>query len=105
MARMTRELHRSARGPVLSDEDQWTLVFNTATGRFVVEHTWEYVDVSRGGRPDNGVRRMDLAEALADGVPTQAGDKLLELLKGIFEVDVRGRIGACPAPAHDATEV
>jgi hypothetical protein len=85
MARMTRELHRSARGPVLSDEDQWTLVFNTATGRFHVEHAWEYADVSGGGRADHGMRRMDLAEALAGGVPPQAGDKLLELLRGIFE--------------------
>ena len=85
MARMSRELHRTARGPVLSDEDRWTLVFNTATGRFSVEHAWEYADGSGGGRADSGVRRMDLAEALAGGVPPQAGAKLLELVRGMFE--------------------
>ena len=85
MARMTRELHRSAGGPVLSDEDRWTLVFNTETGRFFVEHAWDYVGVCGGGRADTGVRRMDLPEALAGGVPPQARDKLLELVRGIFE--------------------
>jgi hypothetical protein len=85
MARMTRELHRSAGGPVLSDEDRWTLVFNTETGRFFVEHAWDYVGVCGGGRADTGVRRMEIAEALAGGVPPQARDTLMELVRGVFE--------------------
>ena len=85
MVRMTREFHRSARGPGLTGEDWWTLVLDTEFGWLFVEHEWAHRDMRGGGRADRGVRRMEIAEALAGGVPPQARDTLMELVRGVFE--------------------
>src|SRR3954453_4960794 len=54
MALLKRELHRASRSPVLNDEDQWHLVFDTDSKRLYVEHRWAHVDV----------RGPDVAESL-----------------------------------------
>ena len=85
MVRMTREFHRSARGPGLTGEDWWTLVLDTEFGWLFVEHEWAHRDMRGGGRADHGVRRMEIAEALAGAVPLQARDTLVVLLGSFFE--------------------
>jgi hypothetical protein len=40
MALLKRELHRASRGPILTDEDTWQLVFDTDSKRLYVEHRW-----------------------------------------------------------------
>ena len=87
MARMVREFHRSARGPVLNDEDWWRLVFDTETGRLFVQHEWAYLDARRGGPPANAMREIEIPDALAGRLPRQAHAKLVELLGSLFEVD------------------
>jgi hypothetical protein len=59
MALLRRELHRTAKA-VANNEDTWTLVFNTDTKRFYVEHAWQHV-AARGRAPRRCLRQWDTA--------------------------------------------
>jgi len=67
MALLTRELHRSSRAPLLKDEDQWHLVFDTDSKRLYVEHRWTRVDVRGPNVAESGIAQLDIAEYLKAG--------------------------------------
>jgi hypothetical protein len=58
MALPTRELHRSSRGPLLNDEDQGHLVFDTDSKRLYVEHRWTHVDVRGPDVAESGIAAL-----------------------------------------------
>ncbi len=70
MALLKRELHRSSRAPVLNEEDQWHLVFDTDSKRLYVEHRWTHVDVRGPGVAESGTAEMEIAEYLNQGGQT-----------------------------------
>src|SRR3954449_6378337 len=70
MALLKRELHRASRSPVLNDEDQWHLVFDTDSKRLYVEHRWAHVDVRGPDVAESGTAQLDLAEYLNQGGQT-----------------------------------
>ena len=85
MAVLRRELHRSAKGPVMNHEDWWRIVFDTDTKRLYVEHEWHHVDVPGDSEPAIGRAEMEIAEYLTQGGQTAGHRELWRLLKGIFE--------------------
>ena len=85
MALLTRELHRSSRGPVLNDEDQWHLVFDTDSKHLYVEHRWTHVDVRGPDVAESGIAQLDIAEYLNQGGQTAGHRELWRLLKALFE--------------------
>ena len=84
MALLTRELHRSSRGSVLKDEDQWHLVFDTDSKRLYVEHRWTHVDVRGSDAVESGTAQLDIAEYLNQGGQTAGHRELWRLLKALF---------------------
>jgi len=84
MALLTRELHRSSRGSVLKDEDQWHLVFDTDSKRLYVEHRWTHVDVRGPDVAEKGIAQLDIAEYLNQGGQTAGHRELWRLLKALF---------------------
>jgi|SRR5687768_15434477 hypothetical protein len=84
MALLRRELHRTAKA-VANNEDTWTLVFNTDTKRFYVEHAWQHVDVRRGGASDNGTQQLEISEYLLQGGQTAGHRELWRLIKILFD--------------------
>ena len=85
MALLTRELHRSSRGSVLKDEDQWHLVFDTDSKRLYVEHRWTHVDVRGTDVAESGTAEMEIAEYLNQGGQTAGHRELWCLLKALFK--------------------
>lgn len=85
MALLKRELHRTARGPVMNDEDWWRLVFDTDTKRLYVEHEWAHMDVRKGGQAENGVAEIEIASFLSEASQGRAQQELLRLLTRLFE--------------------
>src|SRR4051812_49548226 len=67
MALLKRELHRASRGPILNDEDQWHLVFDTDSKRLYIEHRWTHVDVRGPGIAESGTAQLDIADYLSQG--------------------------------------
>src|SRR5690349_3749561 len=70
MALLTRELHSSSGAPLLNDEDQWHLVFDTDSKRLYVEHRWTHVDVRGSDVAASGTAQLDIAEYLNQGGQT-----------------------------------
>jgi hypothetical protein len=58
MTVIQREFYRSARGPAPTDEDIWSLIFDTASARLAVRHEW----TSTG---HSGVDEYEISEFLA----------------------------------------
>ena len=78
------ELHRASRGPILNDEDQWHLVFDTDSKRLYVEHRWTHVDVRGPGVAESGTAQLDIADYLSQGGQTAGHRELWRLLKALF---------------------
>jgi hypothetical protein len=85
MALLKRELHKASRSPVLNDEDQWHLVFDTDSKRLYVEHQWAHVDVRGPTVADSGTAQLDIAEYLNQGGQTAGHRELWRLLKALFQ--------------------
>src|SRR5215210_6496503 len=85
MALLKRELHRASRGPILNDEDQWHLVFDTDSKRLYVEHRWTHVDVRGPGVAESGTAQLDIADYLSQGGQTAGHRELWRLLKALFK--------------------
>ena len=85
MALLKRELHSSSSGPLLNDEDQWDLVFDTDSKRLYVEHRWTQVDVRGPDVAESGTAQLDIAEYLNQGGQTAGHRELWRLLKALFE--------------------
>ena len=85
MALLKRELHRASRGPILNDEDQWDLVFDTGSKRLYIEHRWAHVDVRGPDVAESGTAELDLAEYLNQGGQTAGHRELWRLLKALFK--------------------
>ena len=84
MALLKRELHRASRGPILTDEDTWHLVFDTDSKRLYVEHRWAHVDVRGPDVAESGAAQLDIAEYLNQGGQTAGHRELWRLLKALF---------------------
>ena len=76
MAVINRKFHQSWRGPAPSDQDSWSLVFDTETRRLLVRHEWQ---TSR----HDGCDDIELAEFLQE-----AGDAQEALVDSLFRVPV-----------------
>jgi len=85
MALLKRELHRASRSPVLNDEDQWHLVFDTDSKRLYVEHRWAHVDVRGPDVAESGTAQLDIAEYLNQGGQTAGHRELWRSLKALFK--------------------
>ena len=85
MALLKRELHRASRDPILNDEDQWHLVFDTDSKRLYVEHQWTHVDVRGPDAAESGTAQLDLADYLNQGGQTAGHRELWRLLKALFQ--------------------
>ena len=57
MTNMERPFHRSFRGPGVSDEDDWRLIFDAGDGSVRVRRSWH-------GARHSGVEEFSLAEFL-----------------------------------------
>ena len=84
MPLLKRDLHRTAKGPVISGEDRWRLVFDTDAKRLYVEHVWEHVDVRRGVATSKGRAEVDVGSFLKQPGQGPAQRELLRLLSGLF---------------------
>jgi hypothetical protein len=51
---------RSARGPVMNDEDWWRLAFDTENKRLYVEHEWAHLDVRGRGAANSGTEQIEI---------------------------------------------
>ena len=81
-----RELHRSAKGPVINGGDWWRLVFDTDTKRLYVEHEWHHTDMrGGGGASSRGRSQMDVASFLGQPEQGPAHRELQRLLSSLFE--------------------
>lgn len=80
MPLLKRELAKHARGPVSSEEEWWHLVFDTDKKRLYVEHTWDRVDVRKGGPADAGTIEIDLDAFLTCPDQSTAHQELVRLL-------------------------
>ena len=74
MAAINRRFYQSWRGPAPTDQDSWSLVFDTETRRLLVRHEWE---TSR----DNGFDELEVAEFLK-----QTGHAQTALIDSLFLV-------------------
>jgi hypothetical protein len=85
MALLQRELHRHVRGPEISREDRWVLVFDTDTKRLYIEHQLAYSDAGIDETSDTRAQTMDIAEYLTQGGQTAGHRELWRLLRTLFE--------------------
>ena len=84
MALLKRELHRTAKGPVMNDQDWWRLVFDTDANRLYVEHEWHHTDVRGRGETDQGRSEMDVGAFLSRFGAGPEHRELVRLLSGLF---------------------
>ena len=80
---LRRQLHKTAKGPVMNDEDWWDLVFDTDTKRIYVQHKWEHVDVRGGGASDHGSVDIELSAFIRDGLGEERR-QLQQVLESLF---------------------
>jgi hypothetical protein len=86
VAQLKRELHRSAKGPVMKDEDWWRLVFDTDTKQLYIEHEWSHLDVrSSAAAASHGTATMDIPTYLNQGGETAGHRELFRLLRTLFD--------------------
>ncbi len=76
MAVINRKFYQSWRGPAPSDQDSWSLVFDTETRRLLVRHQWQ---TSR----HDGCDDIEFAEFLQETGSAQAA-----LVDGLLLVPV-----------------
>ena len=79
MPGISREFHKTVKGPMSNDEDWWRLVYDTEKHRLYVEHEWSHVPMR--GTGDSGTKEHDINAFLAAG--GQAAAKLDELLRSL----------------------
>ena len=90
MTLLKRELFRSARGPVMNDEDWWRLAFDTENKRLYVEHEWAHLDVRSRGAANSGTEQIEIAAYLA-GPGVGPGQRELErLIETLFQDQANG---------------
>ncbi len=80
--RLVRELYNKATGPVMNDEDQWSLVIDG--DRIFVRHAWGHVDVRAATAPDSGVLDLPLKEFLSQPGQGEVHRRLRSLLTEMF---------------------
>lgn len=81
MSVLKRELARSVKGPVSSNEDWWHLCRDTDTGDVFVVHEWAHTDVTKAsGKSDVGSTHIELSVFLAETRPTAAQAELRKLI-------------------------
>ena len=76
MAVINRTFYQSWRGPAATDQDTWSLIFDTESRRLLVSHEWQ---TSR----HDGCEEMELAEFLK-----QTGSAQTALVDSLFLVPV-----------------
>ncbi len=85
MSVLKRELARSAKGPVSSNEDWWYLCRDTATGNVFVVHEWAHTDVTKSGKSDVGSTHIELSNFLAETRPSAAQVELRRLIGSLVD--------------------
>jgi hypothetical protein len=86
MALLKREIARSAKGPVSSNEDWWFLCKDTDTGNVFVLHEWAHTDVAkRTGKSDVGTKQIELSVFLMEPKQTPAQTELRKLIGSLVE--------------------
>ena len=76
MAVINRKFYQSWRGPTPSDQESWSMVFDTETRHLVVRHEWQ---ISR----HDGCDDLELAEFLQESGSAQEA-----LVDSLFRVPV-----------------
>lgn len=84
MALLKRELHRQVKGPEVTHEDLWTLIFDTDSKCLYVEHHWMYLEARADGTAEFRADKMDIAEYLTESGQTAGHRKLWRLLRTLF---------------------
>ena len=79
MTEFMRRLGSRAIGLDAEDEDMWRLVFDAKRQRLYVEHLWDHVSKSDGGR-----RELEIGEFLASE-QVEGKAELPRLIEGLFE--------------------
>jgi hypothetical protein len=85
MALLKRELYRHVEGPDVTNEDRWTLVFDTDTKNLYVEHEGAYLETQIGGTTAFQTATMDIADYLTQGGQTAGHRELWRLLRALFQ--------------------
>jgi hypothetical protein len=86
MSVLKRELARSVKGPVSSNEDWWHLCRDTDTGNVFVVHEWAHTDVTKAsGKSDVGSTHIELSVFLAETRPTAAQAELRKLIGSLVD--------------------
>ena len=88
MALLKRELHRQVKGPQVTHEDLWTLVFDTDSKCLYVEHHWMYSEARTDGTTDFRRDKMDIADYLTQSGQTAGHRELWRLLQKLFNESV-----------------
>jgi hypothetical protein len=84
MALLKREQHRQVRGPEITHEDCFTLVFDTDTKSLYVEREVLYLETGVDGTVDFQTATMDIADYLKRGGQTAGHRELWRLLRTLF---------------------
>jgi hypothetical protein len=84
MALLKRELHRQVRGPAITHEDCFTLVFDTDAKSLYVEREVLYLETGVDGAVDFQTATMDIADYLKRGGQTAGHRELWRLLRTLF---------------------
>jgi hypothetical protein len=84
MALLKRELHRQVRGPEITHEDCFTLVFDTDAKSLYVEREVLYLETGVDGAVDFQTATMDIADYLKRGGQTAGHRELWRLLRTLF---------------------
>ncbi|WP_336491711.1 hypothetical protein [Methylobacterium nigriterrae] len=84
MALLIRELQRSTKGAVASEEDWWRLVFNTDTKRRYVEHAWRHSEAREAGRSGQGTEQIEIPDYLTQAGQTAGHRELWRLIQALF---------------------
>jgi hypothetical protein len=81
-----KELYRSAKGPVMNNEDRWYLGRDTESGDVFIVHEWEHLDVRDiKAKPIAGSTHIEIGAFLAQGGPAPAHRELLRLIGTLVE--------------------
>jgi hypothetical protein len=75
-------IHNKTKGPLLENDDTWTLLVDSETQAKSVEHEWSYGDPYGKGTPNVGKTVITVEEFLSGDVDNEAKAKLNALLHG-----------------------
>jgi hypothetical protein len=84
MALLKRELYRQIKGPDITHEDRWALVFDTDAKNMYVEHENVHLEARVGGTIEFRTEKMDIADYLLCGGQTAGHRELWRLLRTLF---------------------